>query len=169
MSTIFSSERKTMEAEAVIPEINMTALERKWAEEAANKPPALEDAYTELGFDPEKLDQAVVDTIPKPTGWRIAILPYRGAEKTKGGIVLAEETQRKTQLGTTCGYVLKVGELAYADQSKFPGGPWCKEGDWIIFGRYAGARIPIDGGEIRLLNDDEVLAVVNSPEDILHM
>jgi co-chaperonin GroES (HSP10) len=62
-----------------------------------------------------------------------------------------------------------VGNLAYADESKFPNGPWCKEGDWIIFGRYAGARIPIDGGEIRLLNDDEVLARVNSPEDILHM
>ena len=147
----------------------MTALERKWAEEAASKPPALEDAYTELGFDPEKLDQAVIDTIPKPTGWRIAILPYRGAEKTKGGLYLPEETQRKTQLGTTCGYVLKVGDLAYADEGKFPGGAWCKEGDWIIFGRYAGARIPIDGGEIRLLNDDEVLAVVNSPEDVLHM
>jgi co-chaperonin GroES (HSP10) len=58
---------------------------------------------------------------------------------------------------------------SYADGSKFPNGPWCKAGDWIIFGRYAGARIPIDGGEIRLLNDDEVLAVVNSPEDILHM
>ena len=155
--------------ETATPEINMTALERKWAEEAANKPPALEDAYTELGFDPEKLEQSVIDTIPTPSGWRIAILPYRGAEKTKGGIVLAEETQRKTQLGTTCGYVLKVGDLAYADGSKFPNGPWCKAGDWIIFGRYAGARIPIDGGEIRLLNDDEVLAVVNSPEDILHM
>ena len=68
-----------------------------------------------------------------------------------------------------CGYVLKVGALAYADQSKFPTGAWCKKGDWIIFGRYAGARIPIDGGEIRLINDDEVLGVVNSPEDILHM
>jgi co-chaperonin GroES (HSP10) len=68
-----------------------------------------------------------------------------------------------------CGYVLRTGDLAYADQSKFPTGPWCKEDDWIIFGRYAGARIPIDGDEIRLLNDDEVLAMVNSPEDILHM
>ena len=158
-----------METATVVPEINMTALERKWAEEAVNKPPALDDAYSELGFDPEKLDQAVIDTIPQPTGWRIAILPYRGAEKSKGGIVLAEETQRRTQLGTVCGYVLKVGSLAYADQSKFPTGAWCKEGDWIIFGRYAGARIPIDGGEIRLINDDEVLGVVNSPEDILHM
>ena len=157
-----------MEA-AEIPVMNMTALERKWAEEAATKQPALDDAYTEAGFDPAHLSQSVIDTIPTPTGWRIAILPYRGAEKSKGGIVLAEETQRKTQLGTVCGYVLKTGPLAYADEGKFPGGAWCKEGDWIIFGRYAGARIPIDDGEIRLINDDEVLGVLNSPEDILHM
>ena len=158
-----------MEAEAVIPEINMTALERKWAEEAVNKPPALDDAYSELGFDPEKLDQAVIDTIPQPTGWRIAILPYRGAEKSKGGIVLAEETQRRTQLGTVCGYVLKVGSLAYADQSKFPTGAWCKEGDWVIFGRYAGSRFKIEGGEVRILNDDEIIAKIDNPSDILHM
>lgn len=147
----------------------LTALERKWAEEAQNSAPKLEDAYTERGFDPEKLDQSVIDHIPRPTGWRIAILPYRGAEKTKGGIVLAEETQRKTQLATVCGYVLRMGDLAYADAVKFPTGPWCKEGDWIVFGRYAGARIPIDGGEIRFINDDEVLGVLNDPEDILHM
>lgn len=146
-----------------------TALEKKWAEEAANKVPTLEDAYTADGFKPEQLDAAVVDRIPTPTGWRIAILPYRGAEKTKGGIALSEETQRRQQLTTVCGYVLKVGPIAYADESKFPTGPWCKKGDWIIFGRYAGARIPIDGGEIRLINDDEVLGVVNDPEDVLHM
>jgi co-chaperonin GroES (HSP10) len=152
-----------------VESMSMTALERKWAEEAQSKAPSLDDAYTESGFSPEKLHQSVKDVIPTPTGWRIAILPYRGAEKTKGGIVLSEETQRKTQLSTVCGYVLKVGSLAYVDESKFPTGAWCKEGDWIIFGRYAGARIPIDGGEIRLINDDEVLGVVRDPQDILHM
>jgi len=115
------------------------------------------------------LDESVLDRIPTPTGWRIAILPYRGADKTKGGIALAEETQRKQQVSTVCGYVLKVGPLAYNDESKFPTGPWCAVGDWIIFGRYAGARIPIDGGEIRLINDDEVLGKVADPEDVLHM
>ena len=157
-----------MEAVAV-PEKELTALERKWAEEQSSREPRLEDAYTEKGFDPEKLHENVFNHIPRPTGWRIAILPYRGAEKTKGGIVLSEETQRKSQLATVCGYVLKMGDLAYADEGKFPTGAWCKEGDWIIFGRYAGARIPIDGGEIRLINDDEVLGVLNDPEDILHM
>ena len=65
--------------------------------------------------------------------------------------------------------MLKAGPLAYADASKFPDGPWCKEGDWVIFGRYAGSRIQIDGGEIRLLNDDEILGIVTDPENILHM
>ena len=151
------------------PTETLTALERKWAEEAAQQEPRLEDAYTERGFDPAKLDQSVLEHIPRPTGWRIAILPYRGAEKTKGGIVLADETQKKTQLATVCGYVLRMGDLAYADEGKFPTGPWCKEGDWIVFGRYTGARIPIDGGEIRFINDDEVLGVLKDPEDILHM
>lgn len=151
------------------PVEQLTALERKWAQEEADRSPRLEDAYTDRGFDPQKLHESVLDHIPQPTGWRIAILPYRGAEKTKGGIVLADETQRKTQLATVCGYVLKMGNLSYADEGKFPTGPWCKEGDWIVFGRYAGARIPIDGGEIRFINDDEVLGVLNDPEDILHM
>lgn len=150
--------------------MTLTALEQKWQEEAAVTGPTLDDAYDLEGkFDPERIQEEVRSRIPMPTGWRIAILPYRGAEKTKGGIVLAEETQKKTQLGTTCGYVLRVGDLAYADQEKFPNGPWCKEGDWIIFGRYAGSRIQIDGGEIRILNDDEIIGVVNDPEDILHM
>jgi co-chaperonin GroES (HSP10) len=46
--------------------------------------------------------------------------------------------------------------------------PWCKKGDWVVFARYAGSRIQIDGGEVRLLNDDEVLATIDNPEDILH-
>lgn len=159
--------------DGVAEEKPMTALERKWLEEAqakAEQGPSLTDAYDGDGnFDPEQLSEQVRDRIPTPVGWRIAILPYRGPQKTKGGIVLAEETQKKTQLATTVGYVLRVGELAYADESKFPNGPWCKEGDWIIFGRYAGSRINIDGGEIRILNDDEIIGRINNPEDILHM
>ena len=146
-----------------------TELEKKWAVEAEKHIPSLEDAYTAEGLKPEQLHKAVLDRIPTPTGWRIAILPYRGAEKTKGGIALAEQTQYRQQISTVCGYVLKVGPIAYADSNKFPTGPWCKEWDWIIFGRYAGSRIPIDGGEIRLINDDEVLGIVSDPEDVLHM
>lgn len=147
-----------------------TALEMKWAEELANKPPELQDAYDEDGnLDAEKLDNDVLDRIPKPTGWRLVVLPYQGTKKSKGGIVLADETLERQRVTTVCAYVLAVGELAYADTNKFPTGPWCKKGDWVVFGRYAGARLNIDGGEIRILNDDEVLARINDPEDVLHM
>jgi co-chaperonin GroES (HSP10) len=150
--------------------MTLTALEEKWAQEAEEKEPSLDDAYTEDGsLAVENLDGSVLDRIPQPTGWRIVILPYRGAEKTKGGIVLSDQTREKQQLTTVCGYVLAVGDLAYKDEGKFPNGPWCQKGDWVIFGRYAGARIGLDGGEIRILNDDEILARINNPEDILHM
>lgn len=153
------------------PERKLTALEQKWqAQQAAAAKPSLDQVIAENGkIDEEALHGSVSDLIPQPTGWRIAILPYRGSKTSKGGILLADETQKRTQLATNVGYVLRVGDLAYADQSKFPNGPWCKPGDWVIFGRYAGSRIQIDGGEIRLLNDDEILGVVNDPEDILHM
>jgi len=150
--------------------LEKTALERKWEEEAANREPELKDAYDDDGkLTPESIDSTVLDRIPRPTGWRVVLLPYRGAKKSKGGIVLADQTVERNQLTTVCAYVLRIGDLAYKDEVKFPNGPWCKEGDWVVFGRYAGARIGIDGGEIRILNDDEILAVINDPEDILHM
>ena len=63
---------------------------------------------------------------------------------------------------------MKVGDLCYKDEEKFPTGPWCKEKDWVIFARYAGSRMEIEGGEIRMLNDDEILGTIDNPEDILH-
>ena len=151
-------------------EPKLTALEQQRRDKIANTPPTLDDAYGEDGtVDINNVSQAVLDRIPNPTGWRIAILPFRGSKSSKGGILLAEETQKRTQLATNCGYVLRMGNLAYSDESKFPNGPWCAVGDWVIFGRYAGSRIQIDGGEIRLLNDDEVLGLINDPKDVLHM
>ena len=81
---------------------------------------------------------------------------------------LPSPTEDTIQMTTVCAYVLKVGDQAYKDESKFPNGPWCKKGDWIIFGRYAGSRFKIEGGEVRILNDDEIIAKINNPEDILH-
>ena len=107
--------------------------------------------------------------LPSPTGWRILVMPYRRKEKTKKGIILPDQALEKEHVATVCAYVLEVGPDAYKDKEKFPEGPWCKKGDWIIFGRYAGARIKIDDGELRLLNDDEILATIQKPEDILHM
>jgi co-chaperonin GroES (HSP10) len=119
-------------------------------------------------LDPEKVDADTFDRLPNPTGWRLLILPYRGKGKTGGGVLLPDAVLDRESVATVCGYVLKVGPLAYKDKKKFPGDPWCVEKDWIIFGRYAGARFKIDGGEVRILNDDEVVAVIQDPEDILH-
>ena len=105
--------------------------------------------------------------LPNPTGWRMLILPFKMGEKTKGGVVLADETIERSQVASTCGLVLRMGPYCY-DKQKFPEGPWCKKGDWVIFARYAGSRILIDGGEVRLLNDDEILATIDNPEDIFH-
>ena len=109
-----------------------------------------------------------IGKIPQPTGWRIMVLPFKMKEKTKGGIVLAETTLERQQVASQCGLILAMGPQCYADKERYPEGPWCKVNDWIMFARYAGSRIKIEGGEIRLLNDDEVLATIDSPEDILH-
>jgi chaperonin GroES len=106
--------------------------------------------------------------LPKPTGWRLIVLPFKMEEKTKGGIILNESTIEKQQVASQCGNVLAMGDACYTDKERYPNGPWCKVGDWVIFARYAGSRINIEGGEIRLLNEDEILATVKNPEDILH-
>ena len=89
--------------------------------------------------------------LPRPTGWRILILPFKMKEKTKGGIIMGQDTLEKQQVASQCGNVLAVGPHAYEDKERFPNGPWCKVGDWVMFARYAGSRIKIEGGEVRLL------------------
>ena len=108
------------------------------------------------------------DKLPQPTGWRMLVLPFRMNEKSKGGVLFANETVDKQQVASQCGNVLAMGSECYKDKERYPTGPWCKVGDWVVFARYAGSRIEIDGGEVRLLNEDEILATVKNPEDILH-
>jgi chaperonin GroES len=130
----------------------------------------LAEAYAEKPrLNPDMIGKSLLERLPSPTGWRILILPYRGKGKTEGGIFLPDDVQEKSQIGTQAGYVLKVGPLAYQDTEKFPSGPWCKEKDWVMFARYAGSRFTIDGGEVRILNDDEILATILDPEDIHHI
>ena len=119
-------------------------------------------------FTPDDLKNGnLAEKLPRPTGYRLLILPFAPAEKTKGGIYLARQTVERERLTTVVGYIVALGPDAYKDLVKFPEGPWCQKGDWVIFGRYAGARIQIDGGDLRLLNDDEILALINDPEDII--
>ena len=106
--------------------------------------------------------------LPQPTGWRILVLPFKMGEKTKGGILMGQDTLEKQQVASQCGNVLAMGLDCYRDKSRYKQGSWCKVGDWVMFARYAGSRIKIEGGEVRLLNDDEILATIKNPEDILH-
>jgi chaperonin GroES len=89
-------------------------------------------------------------------------------DKTKGGILITDDVVERAQVASTCGLVLALGPDCYKDKERYAKGPWCKKGSWVVFARYAGSRIKIDGGEVRLLNDDEVLATVENPEDIFH-
>jgi co-chaperonin GroES (HSP10) len=142
----------------------------KESTEAKSEKPNLADAYVEKPrLNPEAIGVGLLERMPAPTGWRILILPYQGKAKTAGGIFLPSEVQEKNNVSTQVGYVLKVGPLAYKDTEKFPSGPWCEEKQWVMFARYAGSRFQIDGGEVRILNDDEILATILDPEDIHHM
>ena len=132
------------------------ALQEKYKEE--DKKQAEEDKNKVRA---ENISKELLEKLPTPSGWRILVLPFEPKDKTKGGIIIAQESLDKLRIATNCGYFIKVGPLAYT-------GPWCKKGDWVIFARYAGSRLPIEGGEVRLLNDDEVLGTIKNPEDILH-
>ena len=147
-------------SEKEIPKINL-GLEEKYKEEAKTAEPTKEP------LNPENI-KAVVDELPTPSGWRLLVLPFTPKEKTSGGIIIAQESLDRLRIATNCGYVLKIGPLAYHDKERYPTGPWCKKGDWVIFARYAGSRLPIEGGEVRILNDDEVLGTIPDPESVLH-
>ena len=128
---------------------------------------ALEEKYQVEEKEPLNPENIQKSQLPAPSGWRLLVLPFSPREKTKGGILIAQESLDKLRIATNCGYVLSIGPLAYHDREKFPTGPWCKKGDWVIFARYAGSRLPIEGGEVRILNDDEVLGTIKDPESVL--
>ena len=135
--------------------------------ESQKKKDLLNPATFALSDEQADDTRSALERLPKPTGWRVLILPYTLPESTKGGIILSDETRERNQLATNVGYVVSLGPDAYKDEGKFPDGAWCKEGDWVMFGRYAGSRFKIEGAEPRLLNDDEILAVIDDPRDII--
>jgi co-chaperonin GroES (HSP10) len=96
------------------------------------------------------------------------VMNFDKATETEEEIVEEKsvETIERDTVSSVVGYVISLGPDAYKDAVKFPEGAWCKEGEWVLFGRYAGARFKIDGGELRLLNDDEILARIPDPEAV---
>jgi co-chaperonin GroES (HSP10) len=143
-------------------------------EQQKSAKPTIEDAYVpeqKRVLDPSLVNKSLKERLPQPTGWRILVMPYQGKATTDGGILLPDEVVRREQLATVVAYVLRIGPLAYKDPAKFgeEGEPWCKEGDWVCIGRYSGSRFKIDGGEIRIINDDEVIATILEPGDVMNV
>ena len=105
--------------------------------------------------------------LPIPKGYKILIALPEIEEATKGGIIKASETRRVEEVGSIIGFVLEMGDDCYKDENRFPNGPYCDKGDWIIMRSYSGTRFKVHGKEFRLINDDSVEAVVQDPRGIV--
>jgi|TARA_S200002703_G_scaffold42819_2_gene37227 chaperonin GroES len=114
-----------------------------------------------------ELDEArKAKALPEPVGYRLLIAIPEKEEKTDGGILLPEDMRKREEAASMVGMVLKIGPDAYKDVERFPNGPWCKEGDFILMRSYSGTRIDVHGQEFRIVNDDSVEAVVEDPRGI---
>ena len=112
-------------------------------------------------------DEKTASQLPEPKGYKLLIALPNPDEKTEGGIIKSRQTLEVEEIGSICGFVLKMGEDAYNDEKRFPNGPYCKEGDWVLMRSYSGIRFKIHGKEFRLINDDSVEAVVEDPRGIV--
>lgn len=132
---------------------------------------SVEGAYVDpdqVVLDPKLLKKSALERMPNPVGWRMLVLPYSGEKKSKGGIVLTKSTIDREALATVVAYVVKMGPLCYNDKAKFGDTPWCEEKQWVLIGRYAGARFKLeDGAEVRIINDDEIIGTILNPDDIV--
>ena len=101
--------------------------------------------------------------LPQPQGYRLLIGMPEVEEKTSGGIYNTDHAMETETVASIVGCVIKMGPEADKDEKRFPSGPWCKEGDFVLFRAFQGTRIKIHGKEFRLINDDGVEAVVDDP------
>jgi co-chaperonin GroES (HSP10) len=119
-----------------------------------------------------KIDDVVAEDIPIEErglqlpdikGYKLLCAIPEASDTYEGGILKAGDVKRVEENATVVLFVLKVGEMAYKDEVRFPTGPWCKEGDFILTRAYAGTRFKIHGREFRIINDDTVEGVVLDP------
>jgi co-chaperonin GroES (HSP10) len=108
-------------------------------------------------------DEELKAKLPEPSGYRLLIAVPEVSEKTEGGVYMPDQLKKAEETASVIGFVIKAGPEAYSDENKFPSGPWCREGDFIIFRSYSGTRFKVMGKEFRLINDDTVEAVVEDP------
>lgn len=111
-------------------------------------------------------NEAKATQLPKPSGYHILVALPEAEEKYESGIIKADETRRFEEVLATVFFVVELGPDCYKDEKKFPTGPWCKKGDFILARPNSGTRLKIHGREFRLINDDTVEAVVQDPRGI---
>jgi len=104
--------------------------------------------------------------LPKPRGYKILITLPEIEEKTEGGIIKPSDSRHEESIATVVGWVMSMGPDAYANYARFPSGPYCQVGDWVVFRAFSGTRIKVHGKEFRLINDDTVEAVVEDPRGV---
>jgi len=115
---------------------------------------------------PFEMTEDLAEVLPIPRGYKVLVACPEIEETTEGGIIIANELRAKESTASIFGYVIEMGEDAYCDPDKFPSGPYCKSGDWVIFRSYSGTRFKVKGQEFRLINDDTVEAIVEDPRGI---
>ena len=104
--------------------------------------------------------------LPKPSGYRILCAIPEAEDQFESGLLKAEETMRHDEMLTTVLFVVDMGPDCYKDTTRFPNGPWCKQGDFVLVRPHAGTRLVIHDREFRIINDDSVEAVVEDPRGI---
>lgn len=124
--------------------------------------PEVVGAYSFTASNEDKAKQ-----LPRPSGYRIlCAIPEIDKEFEESGLVKADLTIRNEELMTTVLFVVDLGPDCYKDEKRFPTGPWCKQGDFVLVRPHAGSRLVIHGRELRLINDDSVEGVVDDPRGI---
>ena len=112
----------------------------------------------------EDKDERTPDVLPELPGFHVLVRPVSIKEKTKGGILLPNSTKDDMSYLTTIGEVIKIGDLAYNDNEKFPKGPWCQLGDYVCYAKHAGQKIQYKNVKMILLYDDQVIMKVQDPK-----
>ena len=109
----------------------------------------------------------IPDDAPTPTGYHILVVVPKVEEQTKGGIILPSDIKDKEDIASIVAKVVTLGNNCYPNEdNRFRGKAWCKVGDWVVLSKYVGHRFEYDGVEMRIINDDSVLAVIKDPTKI---
>jgi len=115
---------------------------------------------------PDEETKSFASQLPEPKGYKLLIALPEIEEATEGGIIKSVESQHEESISTIVGWVMSMGPDAYVNYQRFPNGPYCQIGDWVVFRAFSGTRIKIHGKEFRLINDDTVEAVVEDPRGV---